>query len=85
MEPSKNVRRVQESGAPLKFAQERLGHASATTTLNNYTHVVSDQGLAEKVQSAFPIPSVSLTLAATMKSVSDSSDKVTLKQKGSSI
>jgi integrase len=47
---------LQENGASLKFAQERLGHADASTTANIYTHVVSDQGreFAERVEAAFP-------------------------------
>jgi len=52
---------LQESGAPLKFAQERLGHANPSTTLNVYTHVVNDHGreLAGKVEDAFGLSNVS--------------------------
>ena len=47
---------LQTSGATIKHAQERLGHASPTTTLNVYTHTVNDEGrkFAEKVKAAFP-------------------------------
>jgi integrase len=53
-----------EAGANIKQAQVRLGHASATTTADIYTHVVSDEGrkLSEKVEAALPF--VSETLAA---------------------
>lgn len=56
---------LQESGASLKFAQERLGHANSATTANIYTHVVSDHGhqFAESVEAAFPFASVSNLLA----------------------
>lgn len=56
-----------ETGASVKFAQQRLGHADAGTTLNVYTHLITDEGrqFAEKVESAFSFPSVSLTLAKT--------------------
>jgi integrase len=55
----------ERAGASLKFAQDRLGHADAATTAKIYTHVVDDRGreFAEKVESAFPFPCVSLTLA----------------------
>ena len=57
-----------ESGAGVKFAQEKMGHASATTTLNIYTHVVSDKAreIAAKVEAAFPC--VSLKLANALPS-----------------
>lgn len=50
------------SGADIKFAQDRLGHASATTTLDIYSHVVTENGreFAEKVEAAFPFVSVTL-------------------------
>ncbi len=56
-----------ESGASVKFAQQRLGHADASTTLNIYTHLITDEGreYAEKVEDAFQFSSVSLTLAKT--------------------
>ncbi len=56
-----------ESGANVKFAQQRLGHADAGTTLNIYTHLLTDEGreYAEKVEEAFQFSSVSLTLAKT--------------------
>jgi integrase len=56
-----------ESGASVKFAQQRLGHADASTTLNIYTHLLTDEGreYAEKVEEAFQFSSVSLTLAKT--------------------
>ena len=46
----------QEAGAPVKHTQERLGHASAMTTLDIYTHSVSDDGrkYAAAVEAAFP-------------------------------
>jgi integrase len=55
----------EKAGASLKFAQDRLGHADAATTAKIYTHVVDDRGheFAEKVESAFPFPCVSITLA----------------------
>jgi integrase len=39
---SKKARR--EPGAPVKYAQDRLGCASATTTIDTYTHSISDEG-----------------------------------------
>ena len=50
---------LQDSGASLKHAQERMGHASPLTTLLIYTHVVSEEGrkYAEKVEAAFPFVS----------------------------
>jgi integrase len=56
---------IQDSGASLKFAQERLGHADPSTTARIYTHIVSDHGreFAEKLEAAFPFANVSLTLA----------------------
>ena len=56
---------LQDSGASLKFAQERLGHANAATTADIYTHTISDHGkeFAEKVEAAVPFANVSLTLA----------------------
>ena len=59
---------LHETGASVKFARERLGHADAQTTLNIYTHnLVTDEAkdFARKVESAFPFASVSLTLAKT--------------------
>lgn len=55
----------EKAGASLKFAQDRLGHADAATTAKIYTHVVDDRGheFAERVESAFPFPCVSITLA----------------------
>lgn len=52
-----------EAGASIKQAQARLGHASAMTTADIYTHVVSDEGrkLSTKVEVA--LPSVSKSLA----------------------
>ena len=54
-----------ESGASVKFRQERLGHADAGTTMNVYTHLLTDQGreYAQKVEEAFQFSSVSLKLA----------------------
>jgi len=47
------------SGADVKFAQDRLGHASAITTLNIYTHAMSAHGreYAAAVEAAFPFVS----------------------------
>jgi integrase len=47
---------LQESGASLKRAQERMGHASPTTTLDIYTHSVTEEGrkYAAAVEAAFP-------------------------------
>jgi integrase len=55
----------QEKGASLKLAQDRLGHADASTTANIYTHLVNDQGgeIAEKVEAEFGFASVSKLLA----------------------
>jgi integrase len=49
--------------ADVKFAQKKLGHASATTTLDIYSHSISERGhaLAAAVDAAFP--SVSTLLA----------------------
>jgi integrase len=46
-------------GADVKFAQERLGHASAVTTLNVYSHVMTNRGreYAAAVEAAFPFVS----------------------------
>ncbi len=51
-----------EAGANIKQAQARLGHASAMTTADIYTHVVSDEGrkLSTKVEAALPFVSESL-------------------------
>lgn len=56
-----------EAGANIKQAQVRLGHASATTTADIYTHVVSDEGrkLSEKVEAALPFVSETLARAQT--------------------
>ncbi len=45
-----------ESGANVKFAQKKMGHASATTTLDDYARVVTDQdrACAEKIAANFP-------------------------------
>jgi integrase len=45
--------------ADVKFAQERLGHASAATTLNIYSHVITERGreYAAAVEAAFPFVS----------------------------
>jgi integrase len=45
--------------ADVKFAQERLGHSSAMTTLNIYSHVITDHGreYAAAVEAAFPFVS----------------------------
>jgi integrase len=45
--------------ASFKHGQERMGHASPLTTLNVYTHTVTDEGrkYAEKVEAAFPFVS----------------------------
>ena len=42
--------------ADVKFAQARLGHASAATTLNIYSHAITDRGreYAAAVEAAFP-------------------------------
>jgi integrase len=54
-----------DSGAPVKDAQARLGHASATTTLDIYAHAISEDGrkFSAAVESAFS--SVSNLLAET--------------------
>jgi integrase len=46
-----------DSGASVKFAQQRLGHADASTTMNIYTHLLTDEGrkYAEKVEEALPL------------------------------
>lgn len=51
------------SGAPVKDAQARLGHASATTTLDIYAHAISEDGrkFSAAVEAAFS--SVSKLLA----------------------
>ncbi|GEM_PF-5519899 len=56
---------LHDRGASVKFQQERLGHANASTTMDTYTHAITDQGraYAESVEAAFPFPCVSLTLA----------------------
>ncbi len=43
------------SGAPVKDAQARLGHASATTTLDIYAHAISEDGrkFSDAVEQAF--------------------------------
>jgi integrase len=48
-----------ETGAPVKHAQQRLGHASATTTLEIYTHSLTKDGqkYAKRVEDAFPFVS----------------------------
>lgn len=53
------------SGADVKFAQERLGHASATTTLDIYSHAITDRGgeYALKIDAAFPFVSLKLAKA----------------------
>ncbi len=45
--------------AGVKFAQERLGHASALTTLNIYSHAITKQGreYAEAIEAEFPFVS----------------------------
>ncbi len=45
-----------ESGAPVKHAQQRLGHASASTTIEIYTHSLTADGqkYAKRVEEAFP-------------------------------
>jgi integrase len=47
------------TGADVKFAQERLGHASAVTTLNIYSHAITEHGreYAAAVEAAFPFVS----------------------------
>jgi hypothetical protein len=44
-----------ESGANIMFAQQKMGHASALTTLDTYGHIVTDQGreCAEKIAANF--------------------------------
>jgi integrase len=44
-----------DSGAPVKDAQARLGHASATTTLDIYAHAISEDGrkFSAAVEAAF--------------------------------
>jgi integrase len=61
-----------ETGASVKFRQERLGHADAGTTMNVYTHLITDEDreYAEKVEAAFEFSSVSLTLAKPETAVS---------------
>ena len=56
---------LHEAGAPVKHAQDRLGHASAQTTLDTYTHSMGDEGrdYANAVEAAFPF--VSNLLAKT--------------------
>ena len=45
--------------ADVRFAQEKLGHASASTTLNIYAHPITKQGreFAAAVEAAFPFVS----------------------------
>lgn len=45
---------LQVSGASSKFAQERLGHADASTTVNIYTHTIDnhEHDFADKVEGA---------------------------------
>jgi integrase len=47
------------TGADVKFAQERLGHASAVTTLNIYSHAITEHGreYAAAVEASFPFVS----------------------------
>jgi integrase len=47
------------AGAPVKHAQDRLGHASAQTTLDTYTHSIGNEGreYANAVEAAFPFVS----------------------------
>jgi len=47
------------TGADVKFAQERLGHASAVTTLNIYSHAMTEHGreYAAAIEAAFPLVS----------------------------
>ena len=44
-----------ESGANIKFAQAKLGHASEMTTLDTYGHIITDQGreCEEKIAANF--------------------------------
>ncbi|MGA8222313.1 MAG: tyrosine-type recombinase/integrase [Candidatus Acidiferrales bacterium] len=47
------------SGADVKFAQDRLGHASALTTLNIYSHAMTEHGreYAATIEASFPFVS----------------------------
>jgi len=47
------------TGADVKFAQDRLGHASAITTLNIYSHAITEHGreYAAAVEASFPFVS----------------------------
>jgi integrase len=49
-------------GSPVKDAQARLGHASATTTLDIYAHAISENGrkFSAAVEAAFSSVSNSL-------------------------
>lgn len=62
-------------GATVKFAQERLGHADASTTMDIYTHLVdkAEEGrvVAKAVAAAFHFPYVSLSLAKPTASAGD--------------
>ena len=53
--------------ADVKFAQERLGHASATTTLNIYSHAITEHGreYAAAVEAAFPFVTAKLAEASS--------------------
>jgi integrase len=55
--------------ADVKFAQERLGHSSAMTTLNIYSHVIGDRGreYAAAVEAAFPFVSNLLASGQTTR------------------
>jgi hypothetical protein len=68
---------LQESGASLKFAQERLGHADASTTANIYTHTVNDRGseFAKKVEAAFQFGAVGEMLTVPSEEVVHSEKK----------
>ena len=62
---------LQKSGASVKHAQQRMGHASATTTLNIYTHEVTDEGrkFAKRVEGAFPFVNGLLSEAGPKETV----------------
>ena len=50
---------LHEAGAPVKHAQDRLGHASATTTMDTYTHSISEEGRKYAAAAEAALPFVS--------------------------
>ena len=55
--------------ADVKFAQERLGHSSGMTTLNIYSHVITDHGREYAAAVEAPFPFVSNLLATGQAAV----------------